>query len=277
VPADDNITDLSEWVADNSATIAGISDIAQPTTKNLGELWQSTSLAGLPCTDTYDAALRLAVSTVPNTYGIFSIFIDYGVTTKSDTVDAGNTDTSNYNTWIEVLPGVSEDDVYRINTEHSGWSDNKLMLKPGLNCICVRKTCDLFIKTTAQDGLLFFDELRLVSCEETDGGAFTQGLNLAQIGYLDETEAGNATVLEKEQQVLQTIRSLDSARLFYYNVPIESNVAIDFSESDTTNSTLMNPYINYDVDNINNNFVISKIDIKHLDNGLQIARSSRLN
>ena len=39
----------------------------------------------------------------------------------------------------------------------------------------------------------------------------------------------------------------------------------------------MNPATNYDVNNINNNFVISKLDIDYLDKGIQIARSSRLN
>ena len=42
-------------------------------------------------------------------------------------------------------------------------------------------------------------------------------------------------------------------------------------------NTLMNPLINYDINNVNNSFVISKLDIDYLDSGIQIARSSRLN
>ena len=64
--------------------------------------------------------------------------------------------------------------------------------------------------------------------------------------------------------------------IFYYNVPVESNVAIDFNEGDATSNTLLNPAVNYDINNVNNNFVISKIDINYLTNGLQIARSSKI-
>jgi hypothetical protein len=57
---------------------------------------------------------------------------------------------------------------------------------------------------------------------------------------------------------------------------VESNVAIDFNEGDSKLNTLMNPATNYDINNVNNSFVISKLDIGYLDSGIQIARSSRL-
>jgi hypothetical protein len=79
-----------------------------------------------------------------------------------------------------------------------------------------------------------------------------------------------------EEQLLEEIRCIDKNRLFYYNVPIEANFAIDFNESDSKYNTLMNPAINYDINNINNNLVISKLDIDYLNKGLQIARSSRI-
>ena len=72
------------------------------------------------------------------------------------------------------------------------------------------------------------------------------------------------------------IRAIDKDRHFYYNAPIAANVAIEFNESDKKLNTLMNPLVNYDINNVNNSFVISKLDINYLTKGLQIARSSRL-
>jgi hypothetical protein len=83
-------------------------------------------------------------------------------------------------------------------------------------------------------------------------------------------------VLKLEEQLLAEIRALDKNRDFYYNVPTEANVAIDFNEGDEKLNSLMNPAVNYDINNVNNSFVISKIDINHLTKGIQIARSSRI-
>ena len=93
---------------------------------------------------------------------------------------------------------------------------------------------------------------------------------------ISESFASSVKAAELELQLLEEIRKIDKDRLFYYNVPIESNVAIDFTESDEKLNTLMNPNVNYDINNINNSFVISKLDINYLTNGIQIARSSRL-
>lgn len=80
-----------------------------------------------------------------------------------------------------------------------------------------------------------------------------------------------------ERQLLAEIQATDIYREFYYNAPIEPSLAIDFNESDAKLNTLMNPLTNYDINNVNNSFVISKIDIDYIDRGVQIARSSRLN
>ena len=80
-----------------------------------------------------------------------------------------------------------------------------------------------------------------------------------------------------EQQLLAEIRSLDVNNDFYYNVPVELSMAIEFNEDASEKNTLLNPITNYDINNVNNSFVISKLDIDYLDKGLQIARSSRLN
>jgi uncharacterized protein YqgV (UPF0045/DUF77 family) len=89
------------------------------------------------------------------------------------------------------------------------------------------------------------------------------------------TEAYKTLLLE--EQLLNEIRNTDKKREFFYNVPIEPSLAIDFNEGNDALNTLMNPLMNYDINNINNNFVISKLDIDYLTTGIQIARSSRLN
>lgn len=85
------------------------------------------------------------------------------------------------------------------------------------------------------------------------------------------------TVLDLERQLYKDIWAIDVDHDFYYNIPVENSVAIQFAESDSRLNTLMNPQLNYDINNINNNFVISKLDIDYLSKGLQVARSSRIN
>ena len=80
-----------------------------------------------------------------------------------------------------------------------------------------------------------------------------------------------------EEQLLADIRKLDRERAFYYSAPINTGLAIELNNSTESLNTLMNPATNYDINNINNCFVISKLDMDYLDNGIQIARSSRLN
>ena len=106
---------------------------------------------------------------------------------------------------------------------------------------------------------------------------FTKVSALGKLNYLSDDAKAAHSVLLLETQLLNSIRELDKNRDFYYSVPIESNIAIDFNDGDSRLNTLMNPMVNYDINNVNNNFVISKIDINYLTSGLQIARSSKLN
>ena len=84
-------------------------------------------------------------------------------------------------------------------------------------------------------------------------------------------------IVRLEKQLLADLRAIDINRDFYYSAPIEPSIAISFNESNSKLNTLMNPMINYDINNMNNSFVISKLDIDYLDSGIQLARSSRLN
>ena len=83
-------------------------------------------------------------------------------------------------------------------------------------------------------------------------------------------------ILDTERQLLADIKAVDVNGEFYYNAPVESSLAIEFNDSNPALNTLMNPLTCYDINNVNNNFVISKLDIDYLDTGLQISRSSRI-
>lgn len=170
-------------------------------TKEYSDLWSNVKLEDLQVSKSnYEHALRLPVSVLPNTYGVFSIYINY-------TSDEAQREAR---TWIEVLPGMTSKDITLLNVPNISeddiakfWEDasaesnkpNKLYLNPGINCVRVNKTSNIFIKTSDKSqGMLYFDELRLVDCQPVEytleGKKYeksTQGLNLAQLGYLDTT------------------------------------------------------------------------------------------
>jgi hypothetical protein len=69
---------------------------------------------------------------------------------------------------------------------------------------------------------------------------------------------------------------MDPNYLFYYNIPVSNALGIDLQDSDETD-TLLAPTNWYDLNNINNKFVISEIDAESLKTGITIAKTSRSN
>lgn len=191
LPHDSTIKDITNW----PGTAVDI--------RSNNALWKEVDLENIKVQDLtatepkeYDKALRLPISILPNTYGVFSIYVDY--TTKDVQAD----------TWIEVLPGTSPDDITIFNvpvdsTNEIVWREPptdlvngsaKLMLKPGINCVRVNKTCRIFVKTSANSqGSIFFDDLKLVNSlpityklsTGREIPANTYGLNIKQLGYLN--------------------------------------------------------------------------------------------
>ncbi len=182
------ITDITNWVGDTSRI------------NKTSYLWYSIDLDDIKVNNNtsvdgvFDKALKLPVNVLSGTYGIFSIYVHY------KTVDADNADLK---TWIEVLPGTPHNAITFLNkssneivweTAKEGTNNaDKLFLTPGINCLRLNKSARFFIKTSEKtSGRLLFDELKLVDCEVvkyTDPNAgiidtYTQGLNLAQSGYL---------------------------------------------------------------------------------------------
>ena len=125
-------------------------------------------------------------------------------------------------------------------------------------------------------------ELRALLVSDTTMQRYLDNLcteveKLEQLVLIDTSYEDAFRVLKLEDQLLSEIRAIDVNREFYYTAPISSSFAIDLNESVGAQNTLMNPQMNYDINNVNNSFVISKLDIDFLDSGIQIARSSRLN
>jgi hypothetical protein len=83
--------------------------------------------------------------------------------------------------------------------------------------------------------------------------------------------AENPIVLANK--ILEQLADLDKDHEFYYNVPVENGLAMEFDDNNI--NSFSNPYTLYDINNINNNFVVSKLDIDYLDIGLRIAKSSK--
>lgn len=211
--ADSGATDIASWAAEATKTF---------NTKSYNEIWTRVPLYYIAKIDNaddtaepYDNALKLSVSTLPNTYGIFSIYLKYGNTESA-------TSGISTNTWIDILPGTPDNIVTVLNDTNSKCENGRLMLKPGINCICVNKTCDLFIKTSLSStdenyeklstSALYFDDLRLVDChpiEYVENGEKklqkTQGINLDQIGYLDAAEINSLN--EFDMQVRKNLRN----------------------------------------------------------------------
>jgi hypothetical protein len=78
--------------------------------------------------------------------------------------------------------------------------------------------------------------------------------------------------VELANNILTNIRGLDKNHDFYYNVPVENSLAIEF---DNNINSFSSPYTLYDINNVNNSFVVSKLDVAYLKDGLKIAKSSR--
>ncbi len=213
-------------------------------------------------------------------FGIFSIYLETSID-KLDGASTQNMLKENARVFIEIPEelGSYENVLTIYNYQHTSdkgtyywWSEgidpnkpNRLYLRAGLNCIKVSKSCNILVKAEKlAEGAILYDNLRLVK------GVAKQGINL---NLLDFKAADDATDQQKAEEILGAISNIDKKHEFYYNAPIENSLAIEFDQNNIT--SLSNPYTLYDVNNINNNFVVSKLDIKYLDTGLQIAKSSK--
>lgn len=151
---------------------------------------------------------------------------------------------------------------------------NRLYLRAGLNCIKVAKSCSILIKAEYDAlGSLIYDNMRLVKGKETSG-VNLQLLDPGATFNMENSLAKKDSEAKKTlaDRVLKNIREIDKHYDFYYNVPVENSLAIEF---DKNINSFSDPHTLYDINNINNDFVISKLDVKYLKDGLKIAKSSK--
>ena len=190
----------------------------------------------------------------------------------------------------EASPATNVLPEYIINAQESIPSDNtyRLYLRNGINCIQIKKSMSFNIKAEANvdrydaadfNGIIAFDNLKLIDLSTT--------INQEQLRYRNGTSPTEA--------LLSAIREIDKDYEFYYSLEPELALSIGFNEA--ARETLDTPHIYFDDNNINRNFVISKIDFDYLERsstnkqriktasgykdyystgGIQIARSSRL-
>lgn len=152
----------------------------------------------------------------------------------------------------------------------------KLFLRNGLNCIRINKSMTFSIKAEeAAAGELSMDTLKLVDASIV--------INQEQLRYRSVNNKSATDTL------LGDIRAIDRDYDFYYSLDVENALSIDFNNS--AHESLETPSVLYDVNNINRNFVVSKIDFDYLNKstdstgndgrmytagGIRIARSSIL-
>lgn len=210
-PHQAGITDLINWPAEDSFT-----------TKDYSDLWTTVSLKDITTSGTdYDKALRLPINVLPNTYGVFCLYLKY--------YGDEDYDAKNISTWIEVLPGTRPEDItilnsteedYYVKAEPGSNKPDKLFLQPGINCIRVAKSGKIFIKASSgAQGTLYFDDLRLVDCQQLEYNlvnsegkdepvsSTTQGLNLQQLGYLLISDKDAATLDLTDDDVYFSIKA----------------------------------------------------------------------
>jgi hypothetical protein len=158
----------------------------------------------------------------------------------------------------------------------------RLCLKIGLNCIKVTKSCRIDLKALPNaGGSLLIDRLRLV---KTNGATDFSGINLDLLDYQalsvhpDDLNVATPvkTALPAADLLLHNIREIDVDKQFYYNAHIEDSLAIELNGTAAGHTKMSAPAVFYDVNNINNHFVLSELEINYLDTGLSIARSSKL-
>lgn len=226
---------------------------------------------------------------VPNSdmFGIFSIYLDAPESNSANNSRVFIDIPTEFGSYKQVVSIFNYEETIettidgeQIKLTDYWWSEgiddadskNRLYLRAGLNCIKIMKSCTLLIKAEENaDGSLLYDNMRLVK------GVTTNGVNLNLLKFKNTSEASTVVAETADETlakaVLDGIRALDKDHEFYYNVPIENSLAIEFDDNNV--SSFDSPYTLYDINNINNSFVVSKLDIKYLDDGLKIAKSSK--
>ena len=268
---DDTITPISSKASTPVDTYTG----------GINNYWTKVDISNSLTINSVPKALKLNFMIPdPDMFGIFSIYLEVPEDRLDPNSKQGIPKADECRVFIDIPKEFgSYKDVIQIFNYNGGnepywWSEgvvqdnpNRLYLRVGLNCIKVLKSCSLLIKAQAKAaGNILYDNMRLVK------GVATHGINLKLLDFQDTSETQTQDEKGLANAVLSSISALDKNNEFYYNVPVENSLAMEF---DNNINSFSNPYTLYDINNVNNSFVVSKLDVKYLDTGLKIAKSSR--
>lgn len=165
--------------------------------------------------------------------------------------------------------------------------DGRYPLKPGVNNIFLGadgKTAPiskirLYLPEQASSAVV--SDIRIVDC----GNTF--GLDLDYIDYkaYSSALAGAPGVSDQEnpvsnaKQLLLDLAAEDPERQFYYACFVDNRQAINVNKQlvgSENGPKMSSPATWYDPNNLNNKFVVSEIDQRYLNTGIQIATTSKL-
>lgn len=141
----------------------------------------------------------------------------------------------------------------------------KYILQEGINIVkipvshtlTINKADDVGQTKYGYDDTIIFGNLDIVD------GTNDQGLNISLLDY-------QGTAID----LLAKINTIDTDHIFYYNNVLDNNNVIDLNVA--AGQKLSSSLSWYDYNNANNKFVISEIDADYLEEGITIARTSKL-
>lgn len=153
----------------------------------------------------------------------------------------------------------------RLNDTNSSEKASEIKLKHGFNMIKVEDSSVTKIKVYGNCGNIIFDNLKVI-----------KDVN-PLLDYQSVDKDASENYLSSLKQIMSDIKKYGAAAQdFYYTTPIAQSTAIEVNPLVANDTLLKNPLTWYDTNNINNKFVISKIDTDSLKSGITIARSSRV-
>ena len=201
--------------------------------------------------------------------------LGYDVSEEADTNAFGTKEVSSYADLINFHSEENKTSGRKAGSYRK--IDGVYFLKPGLNIITFRESGKFeFFPEIDASGALFISDVDSIASNTPD-----LGLNIDTLDYqcpgtgndLDDRVSNKIAY-----KLLYDIREKDPNNEFYYNCPLQSATAIDINLLLTGDEKerLSNTKFWYDPNNINNKFVISQIDADFLEEGLTIAKASKL-
>lgn len=240
-------------------------------------------------------ALRLNINVPNNSYGLMMLYL----VADEFEEDAANS-LQNYLPYLGCLDeditgttapfaifNYSKNGSYSVSGwtwwHNKEWDDisdgnkRRYSLRLGVNPIVFTKSCTLFIypptdTKARKTSVLVMSDLDIININNDDG-VNTIGINVDTLDYRYYGDSTSYSGYQIAERLLADIRNEDPDYEFYYNCPMNNDIALDLNEAD--DKKLSSPLVWYEYNNVNNKFVISEIDADYLDKGIVISRASK--